>query len=142
MSTLKLQASGIDGKGKADSLHFTNKRVGNMRHKRFRGYINIMRFTDKDTNQIVFYAPALEISGYGETEEKAFSMCKESINNLFDMLSDLSLSDLNTELGKLGWKKNKLRNKDFSKAYVNKEGDLKNFNAVDNKVDHLALVAA
>lgn len=113
-----------------------------MQHKRFRGYINIMRFTDKDTKQIVLYAPALEISGYGETEQKAFSMIKESINSLFDILSELSHNDLNVELGKLGWKKNKLRNKDFSRAYVDEDGNLKNFNAIDNKIDRLALVAA
>jgi len=142
MSTLKLQPSGLGNTGKADTLHFTNKRVGNMRHKRFRGYINIMRFTDKDTKQIVLYAPALEISGYGETEQKAFSMIKESINSLFDMLSDLSHNDLCIELSKLGWKKNRLRNKDFSRAYVDEDGNLKNYNAVDDKVDRLALVAA
>lgn len=142
MSILKLQPSGLGGAGKADTLHFSNKRVGNMRHKKFSGYINIMRFTDKDTRQIVLYAPALEISGYGETEQKAFSMIKESINSLFDMLSNLSHTDLGIELGKLGWKKNKLRNKDYSRAYVDEDGNLKNFNAVDNKVDRLALVAA
>lgn len=129
-------------KGRSDSLHFTSKRVGNQRLKRFTGYINIIRFTDKDTNQIVIYAPALELSGYGETEEKAFSMIKESFNDLFEMLSNLSLSDLNFELSKLGWKKDKYRNKDFSRAYVDEDGNLKNFNAVDNKVERLALVAA
>lgn len=103
------------------------------------GYINIFRFQDKDTNQWVLFVPSLELSGYGENPEKAHSMLKEALDDLFRQLITMSPSELRSELSKLGWKKNFFRNKDFSRAYVTEDGELKNFNT--EKVEHLALVA-
>ncbi len=126
---------------KNETLHISSKIIGRARRKRFKGFLMVMRFIDKDTKQIVLYAPSFEVSGYGETEDKAFEMLKNSLDNTFSYLSNLSLDDLRTELNKLGWRKNRLRNKDFSRLTVDEDGNLNGLNAENNKVERLALVA-
>jgi len=106
-----------------------------------KAYISILSFIDKDTRQWVYYMPTLDVTGYGETEDKAAEMMKFSIGELFSHLLNLSNKHLQTELSKLGWKKNYFRNKEYAKSFVDINGELQNFNAVDNKVERLALVA-
>jgi len=120
---------------KKDTLRISRK--GN----RFAGHLTLFKFIDRDTKQTVVYTPSFDISGYGETMEKALEMLKFSIDDLFENLSSLSINKLREELAKYGWKKDALRNKEFSKAFVDIDGSLKNFNAVDDKVERLSLVA-
>jgi hypothetical protein len=49
--------------------------------------------------------------------------------------------EIEQELKKYGWKKNKYRNKDFSAILVDINGKLKDMNAVENSVEQLALTA-
>jgi len=118
-----------------DTLHIKSSARGGS----VRGYINIIKFQDRDTKQWVYYVPSLEISGYGENAEKAFLMLRESIDDFFGNLVMLPKDKLKEELAHWGWRRNKLRTKDYSRAYVDSDGDLKNFNA-DN-VERLTLVA-
>jgi hypothetical protein len=120
---------------KRDTLRISNQ------GKRFSGHLTILKFIDKDTNQIVAYLPSFNISGYGESKEKAFEMVKFSLDDLFEKLSSLSLNKLREELARYGWKKDIFRNKEFSKTFVDIEGNLKNFNAVDDRIERLSLVA-
>ena len=96
---------------------------------------------DKDTNQIVMYVPSFDLSSYGETKAKAAEMMKEQVKEVLLSLAELSPSKLQKQLSEWGWKKHKLRNKDFSKVSVDINGNLQNFNAVENSVERLALVA-
>jgi hypothetical protein len=117
-----------------DSLRIkSNKIVAN---------INVFRFKDADTGQFVCYLPALEISGYGETEAKADEMAKFSVEEFIVYLSKLSPKKRDTELAALGWKHDKLKNKEFSKLVVDVEGELKNFNAAEGTIKRLTLEAA
>lgn len=116
-----------------DEIHFKRDQIT--------GQINLNKFRDKDTNQFVFYSPSLELSGYGETEDLALEMIKFQISELFDYWGQLPVKEREIELQKLGWKKSWFRNKDFSKAFVDGDGILQNFNVVDNKVERVALVA-
>lgn len=100
--------------------------------------LSVYRYIDKDTKQVVVYIPALEITGYGETKKKAEEMLNFSVGNMFDYLINLSAKDLKAELLSLGWKQDAFRNKEYSKAFVDANGELKNF-AVDNKVEKLAM---
>src|ERR1700704_5241419 len=82
----------------------------------------LFRFRDKDTNQVVLFIPALEISAYGTTYEKAHEMLNFSISEYFDHLISLSSKRLDEELSEKGWKKNTLANKEFSKVFVSSDG--------------------
>ena len=119
-----------------DVLHIHSNR------KRVTGTIGVLKFIDKDTQQWVYFAPSFDITSYGETEDKAAEMLKSSFNDCIDHMMKLSSKQLEAELTKLGWKHNKLRNKEYSKAYIDVSGELKNFNAVDDKVERLTLEAA
>lgn len=116
-----------------ESLHI-NKNKGNVR-----GALTALKFTDKDTKQIVFYIPSIEISGYGEDDEQALEMLKFSMHEFYKHLIAKSGNEIQAELFKLGWKKDAFRSKNFSKSYVDENGCLQNLNAVDNKVERLAL---
>jgi hypothetical protein len=100
------------------------------------------RFRDKDTRQMVVYIPSLDISGYGATEKKAEEMINFSLENFLTYLMELPSKKMNAELENFGWKHSTLKNKEFSKAYVDGNGELKNFNAVADTVEKLTLVAS
>lgn len=116
-----------------DEIHFHKNGIT--------GQINLHKFIDKDTEQYVYFSPSLDISGYGEKEELALEMIKFQINELFEHWIELAPKKRDIELQKLGWKKAWLKNKNFSKAFVDGDGVLQNFNAVDNKVERVTLVA-
>jgi len=125
---------------KADENFIDSLRI-DPNKRNIKAYIGILKFVDKDTLQWVYYMPALDITGYGKTEEKASEMLKFSIGELFNHLLSLSSKRLQVELSNLGWKRNYFRNKEYSKSYVDIDGELQNFNAIDNKVERLSLVA-
>ncbi len=118
-----------------ETLHINAKRNA------IKANINVASFVDKDTNQHIAYAPSLEISGYGNTQQQAEEMLLESVNSFFMQLLDLSIGQLNEMLKNYGWKKDRLRNKDFSKAFVDISGDLNNFNIEKDQIKRLSLVA-
>ncbi len=104
--------------------------------------LNMYKYRDKDTRQIVFYVPSLELTSYGADEEKAIEMIRFSIDNYLEFLVTLSTKKLEAELLLLKWKRNFLKNKEYSTAYVDVSGKLKNLNAVGDKVERLTIVAA
>lgn len=120
---------------KEDSLHI------NANRSRIRGYITVLKFIDKDTKQWVCFAPSFDLSSYGETQEKAITMLKGSLVELFKNFVEMPPNQLQAELHQMGWKKNRFRNKDFSRAFVDADGNLNNFNADEDKVERFALVA-
>jgi hypothetical protein len=102
----------------------------------------VYHFVDKDTKQYVVYSPTLDISGYGNTEDRAQEMMKFSIKDFAIYLNNLSIRDREKELFSLGWEKDKFKNKDFSKVYVDSNGDLKDFNAEEGSVKTRELLLA
>lgn len=111
----------------------------NLKKGKIDSHLNVIKYQDKDTNQIVCYIPSLEITGYGSDEKRALDMLHFSVEEFYSFLNDLSPEKIETELFKLGWKHNKLQNKEYSKAYIDLSGQLKNLNAVDNEVEMLTL---
>ncbi len=95
--------------------------------------LTIAEYIDKDTKQYVLYIPSLELTGYGETLEKADQMIKFSLDNFFDNLCSLPTKKAELILRDLGWKHNTIKHKDYSKTYVDVHGNLKGF-AVEDKV--------
>ncbi len=106
------------------------------------GFVSFFRFRDKDTNQFITFCPSLDLTGYGENELKALEMLKFSINDYFNYLINLSPKEIEKELRLHGFTHDKIKNKEYSKVFVDINGDLKNFNAVDDKVERLTLEAA
>lgn len=110
-----------------------------------RGHINAsvtaLQFKDADTHQFVIFVPSLNISGYGETHEKAQEIVKFNMDEFFKYIVLLSQKKRDSELAALGWKQNKLKAKEFSNAYVDGDGELKEFNALDGKIERLTLVS-
>lgn len=105
-------------------------------------YVGFFKYRDKDTRQIVVCVPSLELSGYGATEKKAQEMLKFSIQDYCNYLLDLPQHKLEAELSKLGWSHNKIKQKEYSKSFIDANGQLKNFNAVGDHVETGVLSAA
>lgn len=123
---------------KSDSDYlFVRKSMG-----RISGQLRIIRYRDKDTRQIVIYSPSLDISGYGSDENKAHEMFKFSLNEFFKYLIALPLRTIETELTSMGFKHHNLRNKEYSKSFIDANGKLQDFNAVGDEVEELTLEAA
>jgi hypothetical protein len=103
--------------------------------------VTAFNFLDKDTQSHIFFIPSLDISSYGETIEEATEMLKFSLNDFCKFLLGLTPERRKLELSNLGWKKNYFFNKQFSKAYIDANGVLKNFNIEENslKIEHLTL---
>jgi hypothetical protein len=92
-------------------------------------------FQDNDTKQYVAIIPSLDLTGYGKTKRKAEEMLKFSLDQFNEFIMESSLTFANAELRKLGWKKSKFKNKEYSRAFVDINGNLKEFNAVENKIE-------
>lgn len=106
------------------------------------GELSIVKFRDKDTNQLIIYLPAFDISSYGETEKKCIEMLNATVQDYFTHLGKLSQKKRESELQKMGWKRNTLKHKEFSRAYIDISGSLQNFNIDDpSKIERLSIVA-
>lgn len=129
----------VTERGKSTGTDHLKIDLGN---RRVRGTLSVFRFRDKDTKQYVMYAPSLEISGYGETKSKAEKMFRIMADNAFVHLTSLNVTELQQELRKYGWKKDIIFKKEYSKAYVDGNGELQNLNAEETSVEKLTLTAA
>lgn len=123
------------GVSNRESLHI------NLGKREINASIVAFKFVDKDTNQFVVYIPSLEVSGYGETIEKAIEMLNFSADQCFLHLTSLTHTELKKELARLGWSRTIFK-KDFSRAYVDANGQLQDMNAVAGSVERLTLQAA
>ena len=86
--------------------------------------------------------PSLELSGYGETIEKAREMIQFNMEQFFGHLIKLDSFQLLADLRELGWVKNKFFNKQFLNSDSNIDDALKNFNIEENSIKRLKLIAA
>lgn len=133
---VKLEIRPINKKIDQDLLHINHKQT----ESTVTASISVFRYQDKDTKQFILYIPSLEISGYGETKEKATQMAQQSVAEYLISLAKLSQKQVEKELSSLGWMHSKIRNKDYSKSYVDLSGELKDF-AVNQNVEQELLTA-
>lgn len=112
----------------------------NRRRKKIQAKLSAFQFIDKDTSQYVIVVPSLEISGYGETLEKAEEMLKFSLDQFAIYILAMDSDGISKEFSSLGWKRNPFRNKEFSKAFIDGNGELQNFNA-EGEIKQMTLVA-
>lgn len=102
---------------------------------------NLFKYRDKDTRQMIFFLPSLDITGYGTNEKKALEMLNFSIEEFFSWLMKQPHKQIDVELRKLGWKQVQYKNKEYSQTYVDGDGLLNNFNAVADEVERLTVEA-
>lgn len=112
-----------------------------IRHGKLNANLQAFRYIDRDTKQVVYFIPSLEISGYGENDSKAEEMLRFSLADFAGHLLVQSREKIHAELASLGWKKG-IFNKEYSRAYVDENGELKDLNAEEDKVERLTLTAA
>jgi hypothetical protein len=87
----------------------------------------------------VYYAPSMEISGYGMSDKKAMDMFLLSIEDYCNFLFELTPKKREAELNKSGWKKSKLQAKEFSRAYIDLYGQLQDLNFVAEEIEMLTV---
>ncbi len=75
---------------------------GNFRNKRNKVNFNLPVIKFQEDNLYFFYSPALDLSGYGNTEEEAKISFNETLGQFFDYTTNKKT--LVSELKKLGWK--------------------------------------
>ena len=109
--------------------------------RRISGQFSAFKFVDKETKQHIVFIPSFDVSGYGETLEKANEMLKFCLDDMFDKLINMPHHGISSELSRQGWKK-AFYNKQFSKAFVDIKGNLQNFNAETDSIQRLTLTAA
>lgn len=102
--------------------------------ERITATLRFIKFRDKDTRQIIIYVPSLELSAYGSTDKKAQNMLEIYLEEYFQTLMQFSKGKLATELSRLGWEHDKIRSKIYSKCFIDAEGKLQEFNAVEEDV--------
>ncbi|MEQ9423487.1 MAG: hypothetical protein RJQ09_03645 [Cyclobacteriaceae bacterium] len=95
--------------------------------KRLSGLLHTFIINDHD--HYVKYIPSLNLSAYGDTKEELEEMMQVCLEEYLDAFFDLSDSEMQKELSKYGWEREKLfRKRYFNNSYVDKEGILQNFN--------------
>lgn len=88
--------------------------------------LTIRVFDAVDGDFYILYSPSLNISGYGKTMEEAEESFKVSIDAFALDIKNLSPKNREIVLSKLGWHKEKFKQKNYSHAYIDKEGVLQN----------------
>ena len=95
----------------------------------------VIKYIDKDTLQHVIYLASLDLSSYGNTFNKAKKMLDASLLEYCSYLLNLTPTNLVSELTKLGWKHRQNQLKNFSNSFVDMDGNLNDFNALNNKIE-------
>jgi hypothetical protein len=66
-------------------------------------------------------------------------MFKFSLDDYFKYLIELTPKKMEQELINSGWIHNPNKSKEYSKSFVDNKGELQNFNAVADEVEHVML---
>ncbi|MBI2730008.1 MAG: hypothetical protein HYX40_04530 [Sphingobacteriales bacterium] len=90
-------------------------------------HIKVVAMTGKEGNFFVTLSPSLNVSGYGRTKEDSKTSFHENVTLFCHDLMALSKEQIEHELSTLGFKKEIMRHKNFSKSYVDENGHLQNF---------------
>lgn len=84
--------------------------------------LSVLGFTGIDGEFYVSYSPSLEISGYGSTVQESEESLKVSLTAFINDLKSLTKKNQEIALLSLGWSKVKLKNKNYSHSYIDKDG--------------------
>src|SRR5690606_25906698 len=86
-------------------------------------------YSGKSGDHWIVIIPSLNVSGYGDTEDEAIKDIEYNIKVFCDDLLSLDRIQMNIELKKMGWVKDKYFNKRYSTVFVDENGVLQNFDS-------------
>jgi hypothetical protein len=89
--------------------------------------IGAVQISGKEGDHYINLLPSLFISGYGSTPQESQKSLKHNIDLFCEDLLNLSRHEIEKQLLKLGYKKEILKNKNFSKVFIDEKGVLQNF---------------
>lgn len=95
--------------------------------------IKIITSTGLENDVYVVLSPSILVSGYGATEDEAKESFLHNLKVFVDDILELSQNDRDNYLLSLGFKQERLKNKNFSRAYVDSNGALQNLNIENQK---------
>ncbi len=81
----------------------------------------------KDGDYFVALAPSVNVSGYGKTKEEARQSFGENAETFLLDIMSLDKLQRDKELSKMGFRKEVFKNKNYSKVYIDENGELQNF---------------
>ncbi len=88
--------------------------------------VNVVRGMDEGGFHI-YSAPAINVTGYGNTDKEAREGFHANVQVFIDDIGAMSTKKRAEHLTSLGWEKHHLFNKQYSKAYVDNDGNLQGF---------------
>tara|TARA_R110002050_G_scaffold107585_1_gene218097 strand:+ start:177 stop:566 length:390 start_codon:yes stop_codon:yes gene_type:complete len=83
------------------------------------------------------YSPSLKISGFGDTKEEAMEFIKMELQGFCEDIYSMNNKERENYILSLGFKKEKFHAKNFSKAYVDENGRLQDFDEGTVKLEIL-----
>lgn len=108
-----------------------------LRIKKDKVSLHILTSSGMDNDFFVLISPTLMVSGYGETEEEAKKSFLHNLTVFINDIMQLVQSDRDAYLKKLGFQKEPLKNKNFSRPYIDSEGSLRNLPFESQKTSFL-----
>lgn len=105
------------------------KNVDTIRIKGSRIKIHVLVASGKEGDHYVMVSPSLMVSGYGPTHDEAQNCFELNMKLFAEEFATMSAPRKETELQKLGFIQEVLHHKNFSKAYVDTNGVLRDFEA-------------
>ncbi|MFL9845139.1 hypothetical protein [Flavobacterium rhizosphaerae] len=106
------------------SINFTDI-YDTIRIKQGKVKITAMTAFGKEGDHYVIVAPSILVSGYGSTTEEAEASFLEGMNLFCEDLMKLTSEQRDAELKKMGFERNRFQRKNFSKAYIDENGVLR-----------------
>lgn len=116
MATIKI-TKGPSKEGEKDTVRIKNNML----------YLSVNVFSGKQGDYHILYCPSLNISGYGNTEKEAEDFLHVEMETFSEDVLGMSSEEKENFLLSLGFKREKFRKKNFSKAYVDQDGKLCDF---------------
>jgi len=104
-------------KDEKDTIRIKNRRVN----------FSLNVYNGKQGEFFIYYCPSLNISGYGKTEKEAEDFIKVEIEVFCEDLRTMNTKEKEAFLSSLGFKKEVFASKNFSKAFVDENGKLQDF---------------
>lgn len=108
---------------KFDDMPYVTEQLKVSKHE-VKARINVL--TGKEGDIWVCYSSSLNTSGYGDTKKEAEESFRHNLEVFCEYLLKLKASQQLKELRSLGWESKKYARKQFSKAYVDENGELQN----------------
>ncbi len=90
-------------------------------------HVNVVVATGKEGDFFVSISPSLNVSGYGKTKRESMESFSENMEVFCSDLMALPRKRIEIELRNMGFRKEKMQHKNFSKVYVDEYGVLQNF---------------